>query len=324
MASSLQPHIAFRAEGSTKEIKVGNLQLWMPGSQRNRPDLALQGAASLHLNGASQIETAAGTLSRLQVSPSGLSLLGEELAALGIKVPDPVANLESLDATAQWEMDRSGSRLSLQAATGAGIGWAGIQKIFGDAGELVVPGQLALIAAVVSILSKEGMYWYTRAAAKKIESSALMADAWHHRSDALSSIGSFAGVLGARLGMPVLDPVASVVICLFILKAAWDIFQDAISKMIDRACPAEMEARMRTAALEQEGVLGIDRLQTRLFGDRIYVEIDIAADADSTLAEAHTVADRVHDCIEEEFPKVKHCMVHVNPFTPQPVPEPCM
>ena len=130
------------------------------------------------------------------------------------------------------------------AATGAGIGWAGIQKIFGDAGELVVPGQLALIAAVVSILSKEGMYWYTRAAAKKIESSALMADAWHHRSDALSSIGSFAGVLGARLGMPVLDPVASVVICLFILKAAWDIFQDAISKMIDRACPAEMEARM--------------------------------------------------------------------------------
>ena len=168
------------------------------------------------------------------------------------------------------------------------------------------------------------MYWYTRSAAKKIESSALMADAWHHRSDALSSIGSFAGVLGARLGMPVLDPVASVVICLFILKAAWDIFQDAISKMIDRACPAEMEARMRTAALEQEGVLGIDRLQTRLFGDRIYVEIDIAADADSTLAEAHTVADRVHDCIEEEFPKVKHCMVHVNPFTPQPVPEPCM
>ena len=111
------------------------------------------------------------------------------------------------------------------------------------------------------------MYWYTRAAAKKIESSALMADAWHHRSDALSSIGSFAGVLGARLGMPVLDPVASVVICLFILKAAWDIFQDAISKMIDRACPAEVEARMRTAALEQEGVLGIDRLQTRLFGD---------------------------------------------------------
>ena len=119
-ASSLQPHIAFRAEGSTKELKVGNLQLWMPGSQRNLHDLALQGAASLRLNEASQIETAAGTLSRLQVSPSGLSLLGEELAALGIKVPDPVANLESLDATAQWEMDRSGSRLSLQAATGAG------------------------------------------------------------------------------------------------------------------------------------------------------------------------------------------------------------
>ena len=210
-------------------------------------------------------------------------------------------------------------------ATGLGIGVSGCQKIFsGAAGSLAVPGALARWAAVLSVIIKEAMYWYTRAAAKKLSSSALMADAWHHRSDALSSVGSFAGILGARLGLPVLDPIASVLICLFILKAAWDIFQDAISKMIDRACPAEVEAQMRTAALEQEGVLGIDRLQTRLFGDRIYVEIDIAADADSTLAEAHTVADRVHDCIEEEFPKVKHCMVHVNPFTPQPVPEPCM
>ena len=209
--------------------------------------------------------------------------------------------------------------------TGLGIGVEALTDVLkGEYSHLQVPGMLALAAAVISIVSKEAMYWYTRYYAKKIDSSALMADAWHHRSDALSSIGSVAGVLGARLGMPVLDPVASVVICLFILKAAWDIFQDAIFKMIDHACPAEMEARMRTAALEQEGVLGIDRLQTRLFGDRIYVEIDIAADADSTLAEAHTVADRVHDCIEEKFPKVKHCMVHVNPFTPQPVPEPCM
>lgn len=255
---------------------------------------------------------------------SGSDVMSTFVVIAGVKLSGQESDQEHPFGHERFECVAAILLSVMLAATGAGIGWAGIQKIFGDAGELVVPGQLALIAAVVSILSKEGMYWYTRAAAKKIESSALMADAWHHRSDALSSIGSFAGVLGARLGMPVLDPVASVVICLFILKAAWNIFQDAISKMIDRACPAEVEARMRTAALEQEGVLGIDRLQTRLFGDRIYVEIDIAADADSTLAEAHTVADRVHDCIEEEFPKVKHCMVHVNPFTPQPVPEPCM
>lgn len=200
------------------------------------------------------------------------------------------------------------------AVTGAGIGWAGIQNILGGSGELMIPGKLALVAAVVSIVSKEAMYWYTRAAAKKLGSSSLMADAWHHRSDALSSIGSFVGILGARLGVPVLDPVASVVICLFILKAAWDIFQDAISKMLDTACPKEVEEAMRQTVLSQPGVLRIDRLQTRLFGDRIYVEVEIAADANVPLSQAHETSAQVHHAIERQFPKVKHCMVHVNPM----------
>lgn len=200
------------------------------------------------------------------------------------------------------------------AATGIGIGWAGIRNITGDSSALTVPGGLALVAAVISIVSKEAMYWYTRAAAKKIGSSALMADAWHHRSDALSSIGSFVGILGARLGLPVLDPVASVVICVFILKAAYDVFRDAISKMTDRACSDEVENQMRQAVLAQDGVLGVDRLKTRLFGDRVYVEVEISADAQAPLEQAHEVATRVHDAMEDQFPVVKHCMVHVNPM----------
>lgn len=179
----------------------------------------------------------------LRCHPFRLGVMSTFVVIAGVKLSGQESDQEHPFGHERFECVAAILLSVMLAATGAGIGWAGLQKIFGDAGELVVPGQLALIAAVVSIVSKEGMYWYTRAAAKKIESSALMADAWHHRSDALSSIGSFAGVLGARLGMPVLDPVASVVICLFILKAAWDIFQDAISKMIDRACPAEMEAR---------------------------------------------------------------------------------
>ena len=141
-----------------------------------------------------------------------------------------------------------------------------------------------------------------------------MADAWHHRSDALSSIGSFAGILGARLGFPVLDPLASVVICFFILKAAFAVFQDAIGKMIDKSCPDEVEQEMRSMTLAQDGVLAVDRLQTRIFGDRMYVEIDIAADAQASLAQAHEVSTKVHDMIEKTFPAVKHCMVHVNPL----------
>ena len=198
------------------------------------------------------------------------------------------------------------------AATGLGIGMSGIRKITGG-GELLIPGTLALIAAVVSIVVKEGMFWYTWLAAKKIDSSALKAEAWHHRSDALSSVGSFAGILGARLGFPALDPVASVVICLFILKAAWDIMSDALGKMTDHACPPAMVQEMAESILSQPGVLGLDTLNTRLFGDRVYVDVEIQADGELPLKVTHATAQAVHDTLEQTFPQVKHCMVHVNP-----------
>ena len=198
------------------------------------------------------------------------------------------------------------------AATGIGIGLSGIRKITGGE-ELLIPGTLALIAAVVSIVVKEAMFWYTWLAAKKIDSSALKAEAWHHRSDALSSVGSFAGILGARLGFPALDPVASVVICLFILKAAWDIMSDALGKMTDHACPPAMVQEMAESILSQPGVLGLDTLNTRLFGDRVYVDVEIQADGDLPLKVTHATAQAVHDTLEKTFPQVKHCMVHVNP-----------
>ena len=198
------------------------------------------------------------------------------------------------------------------AATGFGIGLSGIRKITGGE-ELLIPGTLALIAAAVSIVVKEAMFWYTWLAAKKIDSSALKAEAWHHRSDALSSVGSFAGILGARLGFPALDPVASVVICLFILKAAWDIMADALGKMTDHACPPAVVQEMAESILSQPGVLGLDTLNTRLFGDRVYVDVEIAADGDLPLRVTHATAQAVHDALEAQFPQVKHCMVHVNP-----------
>ena len=199
--------------------------------------------------------------------------------------------------------------------TGLGIGYKGIKTIFsGRYEKLAIPGILALAAAACSIIVKEWMYWYTRAAAKKINSGALMADAWHHRSDSLSSIGALIGILGSRMGYPVLDSVASVVICLFIIKAAYDIFKDAVDKMVDKACDDETIEAMRKVICEQEGVLGIDILRTRLFGNKIYVDIEISADGSRTLNETHAVAESVHDKIEENFPYVKHCMVHVNPY----------
>lgn len=198
--------------------------------------------------------------------------------------------------------------------TGFGIGADALNNILGGSyKELQVPGVLALIAAVVSIVSKEAMYWYTRHYAKKIDSGALMADAWHHRSDALSSVGALIGISGAMLGFPVMDSVASLVIFLFIAKAAFDIFRDAMDKMVDRSCDEETEKQLCDCIMKNENVKGIDLLQTRIFGNKIYVDVEISADGSFTLNEAHDIADAVHNDIELNFPKVKHIMVHVNP-----------
>lgn len=203
---------------------------------------------------------------------------------------------------------------TILAATGLGIGYSAAGKIVkGDYAQLAVPGALALAAAILSIVVKEGMYQYTKVYAKRIDSGALMADAWHHRSDALSSVGALIGIAGARMGFPILDPAASVVICFFIEKAAYEIFMDAVDKMVDKACDDEVEKALTECAMAQQGVQGVDLLHTRVFGNKIYVDIEISVNGEMRLRDAHSIAEHVHDAIEKSFPKVKHIMVHVNP-----------
>lgn len=198
--------------------------------------------------------------------------------------------------------------------TGLGIGMEALETILeGNYDSIQVPGMLALVAAIVSIVSKEAMYWYTRYHAKRIDSGALMADAWHHRSDALSSIGALIGISGAMMGFPVMDAVASLVIFAFVVKAAYDIFMDAIDKMVDKSCDDETEKQIFDCVMKNEEVMGIDMLQTRIFGNKIYVDVEILVNGTYTLQKAHEIAEDVHDDIEENFPKVKHIMVHVNP-----------
>ncbi|MCH5256501.1 MAG: cation transporter [Lachnospiraceae bacterium] len=198
--------------------------------------------------------------------------------------------------------------------TGACIGIEALKNIFsGSYSDLQVPGVLALIAAIVSIACKECMYWYTRYYAKKIDSSALLADAWHHRSDAFSSVGALIGIWGARIGFPVMDSFASLAIFIFIAKAAYDIFKDAVDKMVDHSCDEETEKQIYECVMENKEVRGIDSLHTRIFGNKIYVDIEIKVDGSYTLKKSHEIAEEVHDNIEKSFPKIKHIMVHVNP-----------
>lgn len=199
-------------------------------------------------------------------------------------------------------------------ATGVGIGKAGILRICCGAKDAwIVPRKIALIAAVVSIFSKEGMYWYTRYYAKILDSPAFMADAWHHRSDALSSIGSLVGIGGSMMGFPVLDLAASVLISLFILKVGVDILKDALMKMMDTSCGEDYEIRLRNYIVSQEGVENIDVLRSRMFGNKAYVDLEIAVDAEKSLQESHAIAEKIHAGVESKFPEVKHIMIHVNP-----------
>ena len=202
------------------------------------------------------------------------------------------------------------------AVTGCGIGYGGLKTIIAgsEGASIQVPTALPLAAAILSIVAKEGMYWYTMRAAVQINSGALKADAWHHRSDALSSVGSLVGIGGAMLGYPILDPIASVIICVFILKAAFDIFRDAIGKMTDEACDDRMVEAVKALVVRQQGVLALDDIKTRMFGNKAYVDIEIAVDGNLLLKEAHNIAEMVHDEVEHNFPEVKHCMVHVNPY----------
>jgi cation diffusion facilitator family transporter len=198
------------------------------------------------------------------------------------------------------------------AGTGLGIGYSGIHKLLLHE-ELKIPTLLPLIAALISIAVKEAMFWYTMYYARKMDSSAFKADAWHHRSDALSSVGSFAGIGLAKLGFPIMDPIASLVICLFILKVAFDISKDAIDRMLDTSCDKAMEQNLRSFIEAQPGVEQVDLLHTRKFGNKIYIDLEIAAQRDISLIQAHEIAENVHNSVEQKYPNVKHIMIHVNP-----------
>lgn len=235
------------------------------------------------------------------------------IAMIGIKLANRKADKDHQYGHERFENVASLVLAALIFVVGIGIGWAGIERISSGDYLTAMPGIIALVAAVVGVVSKEAVFWYVRAAAKKIDSSVLMADAWHSRTDGLTSIGSFIGILGARMGFPILDSVAALVICLFIIKTAIQIAIESLGKMTDRACDDETVEAMRKVILADESVMSVDLLRTRLFGNRIYVDVEIGVNSEATFKEAHNASHRVHDDIEREFPKVKHCKVHANP-----------
>ena len=176
-----------------------------------------------------------------------------------------------------------------------------------------IPGNLSVIAALISMAVKELMFWYTKAGAEKINSVALKASAWDHRTDVISTAGALIGIMVSRYGFPAGDLIASLIVCLFIIRTACVVFREAIRQMTDRACDDAFLQELRDCILSVKGVLGIDVLQVRAFGNKYYVDLEIRENGSISLSDAHKVAEQVHDAIEKQYPVIKHIMIHVNP-----------
>lgn len=247
----------------------------------------------------------------------GLHTLSDVLttfvAILGLKISSKEADANHPYGHEKYEPIFAKIISGILVLTGLSIGYKGIQILL--SGNIQVPGSIALAAAFISILTQEGMFRYTMNTAKKIKSYTMEADAWHHRSDALSSIGTFIGVLGARLGITILDPLAAIIVSLFIIKVGIDLYIKSIRGLVDESAEEHIVEKIEKTALSVKGVKEISELKTRSFGSRIFVDIDIVVDGDITVRQGHDIAGVVHDLIEEKIDDVKHCMVHVEPHT---------
>ena len=179
------------------------------------------------------------------------------------------------------------------------------------------PGRLALWAALVSIVAKELLFQYTRSRGKHLQSPALEANAWHHRSDALSSIGAAIGIGGAIfLGhrWTVLDPLASIVVGAMLVKVAWDLLGPSFGELTDSSLPAETEQEMIDLIREVPGVEDPHNLRTRRVGNRIVAEVHIRLDGSQTLSEAHEKATEVELRFKDRFGEQSHIIVHMEPL----------
>lgn len=199
-----------------------------------------------------------------------------------------------------------------------GIVYSGVVKIMAWANgeQLEAPGYLALWAALVSVVLKEAVYHYSVVKARQLNSQAVEANAWHHRSDALSSIGTAAGIGGAIfLGQrwTVLDPVASVIVGVFIAKISVDLLRDGIGDLMEHSLPDAVEDEILRLAATVPGVTEPHELRTRRIGNHYAIELHILMDGDISLNEAHEKASEVEDLLRERYGEDTHIAVHVEP-----------
>lgn len=198
------------------------------------------------------------------------------------------------------------------------LGWDGIEKIIYvmQGNQLESPGIIALWAAILSIVLKEWIFRATRKVAKEENSKALEANAWHHRSDAMSSIGTAIGIGGAVMlgdSWAILDPIAAIVVCILIIVTAFKIIRQASGELLEESLPKDIEDRIEQIAYQDPLVSDIHKLHTRRIGNIIAIEMHLRMPSDVTLAESHIHANSIEKSLKQEFGNGTHIMLHIEP-----------
>ncbi|WDV45993.1 cation diffusion facilitator family transporter [Clostridiaceae bacterium M8S5] len=195
-------------------------------------------------------------------------------------------------------------------AVGINICYSSIKLIINPSD--IKPGNLAIVAAVLSIIIKEVQFRIAINTGKKIQSTALIADAWHHRSDALSSIGALIGIIGSRLGFSILDPIAGVIVSIIVIKAGFDIFKSSYEELMDTSLDTEILSSLIDKIIAHEGVRTINDIKARKHGNQYFVDVIIAVNPNITVAMGHKIAEDVENIVYNNI-NAKDVMVHVNP-----------
>lgn len=194
--------------------------------------------------------------------------------------------------------------------TGLGLLYAGYTIIL--SGRRLVPEWIAAVCALISIASKEAVFRYTKNVGKKIHSPSITANAWHHRSDAFSSIACLIGIVGAKYGHPIMDPIAGVAVAALVVKAGYNVLAEGLRDLMDASLEAEEIERAKNAINSTPGVKRFHELRTRRIGGEILMDVHILVDPEISVSEGHNIAENVRHKLMTAFENVQDALVHVD------------
>ena len=207
-------------------------------------------------------------------------------------------------------------------AVAAGIGIDAIGRLL-ESEDLTAPGAIALWIAVLSIVSNEGLFQYTIRVAKQINSNLLKANAWHHRTDSISSIVVFIGIGGAMVGWPILDDVAAIIVAIMIAKIGWDLGHQSVQELVDTALEPEKVDDIKSSIQDVDGVQELHMLRTRRMGHNALVDVHILVDSKLSVSEGHQISEAVAQTLKDNFDEINDVTVHIDPEDDELMPNSC-